>query len=134
MFSFILQASPQLVNPAHPAADEFVKMDPFGVGLAVIAMLIVFSVLIFIFLLLKYISRFYLAQSAKRAAKYEIKNSKPVKIEDINPEMGAAIAMAIHLYFNQQNEMESLKLTIQKVSRLYSPWSSKIYTLRHTPR
>lgn len=39
----------------------------------------------------------------------------------------AAIAMALHLYRNDLHDNESLTLTINKISRTYSPWSSKIY-------
>jgi len=34
------------------------------------------------------------------------------------------------LYHSQIHDMESFKLTINKVSRNYTPWSSKIYGLR----
>ena len=49
------------------------------------------------------------------------------------PEVNAAIAMALHLYQSELHDYENTVLTIQKVSRNYSPWSSKIYTLRKTP-
>jgi hypothetical protein len=48
-------------------------------------------------------------------------------------EVNAAIAMTIHLYLSEMHDYENTVLTIQKVSRNYSPWSSKIYTLRKTP-
>ena len=136
MICFILQGAPQLAK-THEAADEFVKMDPSGIGLAVIAMTVVFIVLTIIYLIFKNISKFYMAQSARRSAKAERKATKeaiPTDLKGINAETSAAIAMAIHLYYNQQHDMESMKLTIQKVSRMYSPWSSKIYSLRQLPR
>lgn len=126
-----------MATSPHPAADEFVKMDPSGIGLAVIAMMVVFTVLIFIYLAFKYVAKFYMAQSARKAEKAERKASKTIAVSNINDlsaETTAAIAMAIHMYYNQQHDMESLKLTIQKVSRMYSPWSSKIYSLRQMPR
>jgi len=42
--------------------------------------------------------------------------------------------MAIHLYYSEIHDKESEILTIDKVSRTYSPWSSKIYGLRQFPR
>lgn len=137
MICFILQGAPQVATSPHPAADEFVKIDPTGMGMTVIAMTIVFVVLTIIYLILKYISKIYLAQSARIAAKKERQVSEAHTIKDLNDlsaETSAAIAMAIHMYYNQQHDMESLKLTIQKVSRMYSPWSSKIYSLRQLPR
>lgn len=46
------------------------------------------------------------------------------------PEEQAAIAMAMHLYFNAHDE-ESHVITIEEVERRYSPWSSKIYNMRN---
>lgn len=131
---FLLQAVPQLAKPEHPAADEFVKMDPTGIGLALISMMVVFSVLVFIYMSFRSISKFYMAQSARKIARNEKKDNKPVKHDNLTTEATAAIAMAIHLYYMQQHDKESMKLTIQKVSRMYSPWSSKIYTLTRLPR
>lgn len=45
----------------------------------------------------------------------------------------AAIAMALYLYFELHDE-ESNVITIDRVSKIYSPWSSKIYSMRRTPR
>lgn len=43
----------------------------------------------------------------------------------------AAIAMAMHLYYDAHDE-EPHVITIQEVERRYSPWSSKIYSMRNT--
>lgn len=48
------------------------------------------------------------------------------------PHEQAAIAMAMHLYFNAHDE-EPHVITIEEVERRYSPWSSKIYSMRNTP-
>lgn len=39
----------------------------------------------------------------------------------------AAIAMAIHLYYDDVHDEESHVITIKNVERKYSPWNSKIY-------
>lgn len=49
-------------------------------------------------------------------------------------EMYAAIGYALHLYVTEMHDFEKTILTIQKVMRPYSPWSSKIYGLRKYPR
>jgi len=51
-------------------------------------------------------------------------------------EVYAAIGTAIHLsgQDNKEHDVENTVLTISKVSKNYSPWSSKIYTIRETPR
>lgn len=42
-------------------------------------------------------------------------------------EENAAIAAALYLYFSEMHDEEKYVMTIKKVSRSYSPWSSKIY-------
>ena len=47
----------------------------------------------------------------------------------------AAISMALHLYFSEQHDEESNIVTIKRVRRAYSPWSSKIYSVtRNWPK
>ncbi len=53
---------------------------------------------------------------------------------EIHEEEAAAIAMALYLYKKEIDRKEHLKTTLQRVSRIYSPWNSKIYTLRQNPR
>jgi hypothetical protein len=43
----------------------------------------------------------------------------------------AAIAMALNLHFSEMHDEESNLITINRVSRTYSPWSSKIYNMRN---
>lgn len=57
-----------------------------------------------------------------------------LQVGQISDEEAAAIALAIHMYKVEMHDKESLTITLKKVSRIYSPWSSKIYTLRQNPR
>ncbi len=43
----------------------------------------------------------------------------------------AVISMALHLYFNTMHDEESNIITIKRIERRYSPWSSKIYGLNN---
>jgi acyl-CoA synthetase (NDP forming) len=43
----------------------------------------------------------------------------------------AAIAMALYLYFNEMHDEESDIITVKRVSKTYSPWSSKLYSMRN---
>lgn len=56
--------------------------------------------------------------------------------DDLSIEGGvnAAIAMALHMHFNQNHDDESNIITIKKVTKNYSPWSSKIYGVMNQPR
>lgn len=46
----------------------------------------------------------------------------------------AAIAMALYEMNGEVHDFENTVLTIKDIDRSYSPWSSKIYTLREIPR
>ena len=45
----------------------------------------------------------------------------------------AAIALAIKLHKAEMHDRESDVITINKVARVYSPWSSKIHGLTQMP-
>jgi len=44
-------------------------------------------------------------------------------------EENAAIATALFLFFSELHDQEKYVMTIKKVSRTYSPWSSKFYNI-----
>lgn len=46
----------------------------------------------------------------------------------------AAIAMALHLFLSDEHDEESNVITIKRIERRYSPWSSKIYGLTNLIR
>ena len=49
-------------------------------------------------------------------------------------EINAVIAAAINLYVQEYHDFENMALTIKRIDKYYSPWSSKIYGLRKWPR
>lgn len=70
----------------------------------------------------------------KQSVAEEIVTKSAINKNDVEEETAAAIALAIHMYKNELHDQESFTITLKKVSRIYSPWSSKIYTLRQNPR
>ena len=111
------------------AAEEFVKLDPYGVGMAAMAMLVVIIVLALAALTFQNIDNLIKFFTKLFTKKPQISEGEPVKSEKISTSGDeiAAIAMALHLYASDLHDNESLMLTINKISRVYSPWSSKIY-------
>lgn len=49
-------------------------------------------------------------------------------------EIQAVIGLAISMYLEEHENIENFRLTINKIIKPYSPWSSKIYGLRKYPR
>jgi len=115
--------------------EKFVEMDPYGLGMALIAMSVVFAALILLYVVFKNTRRIY-AINLKSLFSFR---RKPVEepialVEDISGEVNAAIALALHMYITELHDHEETVLTIKKVARTYSPWSSKIYGLRNLTR
>ncbi len=118
------------------AGESFVEFDPYGIGMTMIAMFVVFSALAILFIIYKNLGRFFIRRGAttNKPVTNDVKSSVKHSDEEMSGEVNAAIAMAIYLYQNELHDFENTVLTINKVSRNYSPWSSKIYTLRKLPR
>ena len=68
-----------------------------------------------------------LRRKDKNNAKKEVASPELV----ITGETNAAIAMALHMFFNEQHDEESNVITIKEVKKRYSPWSSKVYSFNN---
>lgn len=112
-----------------------VQNDAYGISLALVSMLIIFIVLASMYLIFKYISKIYNKDIRKKFNKKKGLPDSDLETEDgITGEVSAVLAMTLYLYRNELHDIENTVLTIKKVSRTYSPWSSKIYGLRKSPR
>lgn len=59
------------------------------------------------------------------------KNDEQVQEKYLSGEISAAIGLATSLYLKEQHDEESDIITIKRVARTYSPWSSKIYGINN---
>ena len=66
----------------------------------------------------------------------EDKKEETPKVEKIidENEIYAAIGTAIHLYQKEVHDFENYVMTIKRIDKIYSPWSSKVYQLRRWPK
>ena len=105
-----------------------------GVTIAIIGYLIVFLALVLSFLLFSNVPKI-LYYRTRRAMRKKRKQEKRQVKEDIHmpAEVTAAIATALYLHYNELHDPESNIITIERVRKRYSPWSSKIYGLRKWP-
>jgi Na+-transporting methylmalonyl-CoA/oxaloacetate decarboxylase gamma subunit len=134
MISSILLQTQVAGKAMSKTAEEFGKMDPYGGVMAFIAMSVVFIALILLYLTFKYVAKLYNIDLKNKFRRERPGEKVPEEIEEIPGEVNAAIALALHLYRNQLHDMEDTVITIKKVAKAYSPWSSKIYGIRRTPR
>ena len=122
---------------SNPKMDKFEQHDPVGVGMAISAMAVVFSGLILLYICFKLVGKAAIALRKRNAMKAQNvtdhKEAKEMKLGEAPGEVIAAISMALHEAQGADHDVEETILTISRVKRSYSPWSSKIYTLRETP-
>ena len=117
--------------------DGFKMHDPHGFAMSIMAMLLVFFGLLSLYISFYFIGKSSVAISRRRAMKSKSitneQEAKEKKLGEAPGEVFAAIAMAMHEAVNMHDEEDTV-LTINRVRRSYSPWSSKIYTLREIPK
>ncbi len=111
------------------------KVDPFGIIMALTAMSVVFLALILLYVCFKNIGKYNIKKNRQKSEVSSESTGKP-KVANVSAEVYAAIATAIHAYSqdSESHDVENTILTISRVARNYSPWSSKIYTIRETPQ
>lgn len=103
------------------------QMQFTGWLVTIIGFTIVIVSLIILFLVFKYISKLINYDWSKpKKSKKENTVLETKSSEDIDPNIAAAIAMALYLS-TEVHDYESDEVTIKRIERRYSPWSSKIY-------
>ena len=122
--------------------ERLKRDDPYGIGLAIISMSVVFTALILIFAMLKLFGWSSKKLAQKNAKKTEtptvanvadVNENKDEDEEQLTGEEAAAIATALHLHFNSMHDEESEVITINMPSKHYSPWAQKELTMKRTP-
>lgn len=95
-----------------------------GLTLAALGYMVVFAALLVLYIIFKNLSALINLVTNKQVAAAPTGSDAE---QDLSGEVNAAIGTALHLYFNEAHDEDALKLTIARVSKTYSPWSSKIY-------
>ncbi|MDD4031652.1 MAG: OadG family protein [Bacteroidales bacterium] len=127
------QMTDELANQAAAAEPVAENGDMTGTVIGVLVALIV------LYLLFKYVRKG--SASASQSKDMAVSTSEPnvevpaggVTESADSGEVFAAIGMAMHQFQDESHDVENTVLTILRVARIYSPWSSKIYGLRQTP-
>ena len=112
------------------------KISAEGVIITILGYSVVFMALVILFIIvsnIKNLLNLNLRNRLKREGKIK-EDVKETKKSELTGEINAAVATALFLFFEEAHDMENTVLTIKKVQRPYSPWSSKIYGLRQFPK
>ena len=102
---------------------------------AAVRLLIVLNIILLSIVVLWFIIRILVPLIGKliagRKEKLVIAESAAPEAAETGSDAEAAIATALYLYFNEMHDEESDIITVKRVSKTYSPWSSKLYSMRN---
>lgn len=133
---YITPSGANVIKDTNHKIQDFAERDPNGFGMAIMAMCIVFSALLVLCLCFYGIGK--INSMISRSNKLRSQGNEGASLGDIRStehdtgEEIAAIAMALRDHL-EAHDAESTILTLKKIRRAYSPWSSKIYNLREMP-
>ncbi len=114
---------------------DFSKMlNGDGIFISIIGYIVVFLSLMLLYLFFANISKFLMMRQKLRLKKSGVKSELSNEELSMSGEINAAIGLALYLHFEEVHDFENTVLTIKKVQKTYSPWSSKIYGLREYPK
>lgn len=134
---YITPSSNNVIQDTNSKVEMFAEKDSSGVILTILAMAIVFAALLVLCLCFYGISKIgEKTSSDNKMRSHGVEPKAVAKAEAPAQDSGeeiAAIVMALHEHLNAHDQ-ENTILTINKVKKAYSPWSSKIYGLREVPR
>lgn len=133
--TYITPSSANIIRDTNKKIEEFANRDANGFGMTIMAMCIVFTALLVLCLCfygIGAISKQISKLNKMRAQGIDKSEAAATGSNHDSGEEIAAIVMALHQHLNA-HDTESTVLTINKVKRAYSPWSSKIYGLREVP-
>ncbi len=133
---YITPSSNNVIKDTNKKVDTFHERDKSGLALTIMAMCIVFTALLVLCLCFMLISK--IGARIIRANKMKSQGLAPREVaredrpdHDSGEEI-AAIVMALHEHLDAHDTEQTI-LTISKVKKAYSPWSSKIYSMRELP-
>lgn len=112
----------------------FLEINSLVWTITLLGYVIVFAalvLLVYVFLAVPKILNFQTRRRLKKAGKLTPEQEQDDNALQLSGEVSAAIAMSLNLFFNDLHEEESNVITIKKIERRYSPWSSKIYGLNN---
>lgn len=133
---YITPSSNNIIKDTNSKVDLFHERDEHGGALTIMAMCIVFTALLVLCLCFVIINK--IGSKVTRINKMKAQGINPADVdrktrpEHDSGEVIAAISMALHEHLDAHDNEQTV-LTINKVKKAYSPWSSKIYNMRELP-
>ena len=115
---------PKNMLPIHLAIDWNIVLNGLLISaVGYVVVLIALAALYYVFRYLPNVLHLQIRSRLRRQGKPVHKDEELSIVGDVS----AAIATALYLYLNEVHDEEHTIMTIKKVSKTYSPWSSKIF-------
>jgi glutaconyl-CoA/methylmalonyl-CoA decarboxylase subunit delta len=112
---------------------DFSSINGDAIIICVVGYVIVFTALLLLYFVFNNLPKL-LKLKINLRNRNKVENGRIIKEVSVTGEVNAAISVALYMYFNELHDEESNVITIKKVSKAYSPWSSKIYGIRNFPK
>jgi len=112
-------------------------MDTSNITIALVGYIIVFAALVSLYFVFASIPKFIMLRHKIIQKRKNCKDEE--ECIDEFPEFltgqeNAAIATAIYLYLNELHDEEKAVMTIKRIKKVYSPWSSKLHGMNDLKR
>lgn len=133
VFSFVVaNAQEASDNDIHINFDITKAFEEFPITLSITGYVVVFLALVLLIIIVTSLTKILSMKVRKRLKK---ENKECAEIDDLNisGDVNAAIAMALHLHFDEIHDDEDTVLTILMQKKSYKPWSSKLYSMTPQP-
>jgi Na+-transporting methylmalonyl-CoA/oxaloacetate decarboxylase gamma subunit len=146
MLDHFTPGSTNIYENTATKAEQIQEKDRFGMGMAIIAISVVFIALFVLFIILKifgkwirkiklgFITHGHGAHKAPQQTPAVPVVKKEKRLGMDNSEELAAMITALHFYFNEYRDEESEIVTIDMPSARYSPWSQKSLVMKRVQR
>jgi len=104
---------------------DFSNISGFSLTVAIVGYIIVFGALVLLFFVYQMVPKL-INLNIRRGLRKKGK-CDDCEVSTIQGDVSAAISMALYLHLNEIHDEESDVITIKRISKQYTPWSSKIY-------
>lgn len=114
--------------------EKYAETDKYGVIITITTMTIVFIVLFILAVIFYYTGKYFRKQTERHKQKKEIQLEAIPAVSNANELDLAAIAMALHLYFDDQHEIEQTGFWLNRSLNQHSQWSAKHILFKKSPK
>jgi Na+-transporting methylmalonyl-CoA/oxaloacetate decarboxylase gamma subunit len=138
IWEYIEEPTPNAINYTtveKTRAEKYAETDRYGIIITITTMAIVFTVLLLLAIIFINTGKYFKRKTPSRKQKKEIQSVQNTQ-ETLNTDglELAAIATALHLYFDDQHEVEQTGFWLNRSLNQQTPWAAKHILFKKSPR